>query len=59
MLFDLENLIPFKGGLDNLVQPILKQEVDLVIKAMPTDKAPGPDGFSGLFMDVDGEFPST
>jgi hypothetical protein len=50
MLFDLDNPIPFRGGLDSLVQPFLRREVDLIIKAMPTDKAPGPDGFNGLFM---------
>jgi hypothetical protein len=26
------------------------EEMDLVVKGMPVDKAPGPDGFNGLFM---------
>jgi hypothetical protein len=26
------------------------EEIDNIIKHMPNDKAPGPDGFNGLFM---------
>jgi hypothetical protein len=32
------------------VAPILQQEIDLIVKMIPTDKAPGPDGFNGLFL---------
>jgi hypothetical protein len=28
----------------------LAEEIDLVIKEMPSDKAPGPDGFNGMFL---------
>jgi hypothetical protein len=50
MLFDLSSLIPVRVNLDSLVAHILKEKTDRVIKFMPTDKAPGPDGFNGLFM---------
>lgn len=50
MLIDLSSLIHIRINLDSLVAPILKDEIDRVIKHMPTDKAPGPDGFNVLFM---------
>jgi hypothetical protein len=44
-------LVPVSSGvvLDNLVAPILRSEVDNIIKRMPADKALGPDGFNGVF----------
>jgi hypothetical protein len=30
--------------------PFSRKEIDDVIKAMPSDRAPGPDGFNGLFL---------
>jgi hypothetical protein len=30
--------------------PFTRKEIDDVIKEMPTDRAPGPDGFNGLFL---------
>jgi hypothetical protein len=52
MEFDLSSLVPVSSGdvLDNLVAPILRFEVDNIIKRMPADKAPGPDGFNGVFI---------
>lgn len=50
MLFNLQMLIEPKDGLDDLIAPILSEEVDAIIKKMPTDKAPRPDGFNGMFM---------
>jgi exonuclease III len=50
--FDLENLITRVPGLDDLSVPFTKQEIDKVIKMIPADKAPGPDGFNGLFLKV-------
>jgi hypothetical protein len=50
MFFDLSSLITQVDGLDHLVDPFQTDEVDLVVKRMPPDKAPGPDGFNGLFL---------
>lgn len=52
MEFDLHSLVPnFEGeGLDSLVSPFLITEIENIIKDMPTNKAPGPDGFNGVFI---------
>jgi len=49
MGFDLASLIIPVDGLDLLTKPFEKEEMDDVVKHMPVDKAPGPDGFNGLF----------
>jgi hypothetical protein len=36
--------------LEELTNPFSKKEMDEVIKDMPSDRAPGPDGFNGLFL---------
>jgi len=50
MLFDLCSLVTPVNDLDSLAAPILQEEVDLVVKRMPADKAPGPDGFNVHFL---------
>ena len=50
MGFDLQNLIQKVDGLEDLSLPFTDSEVDVVIKNMPSDRAPGPDGFTGLFL---------
>lgn len=50
MLFDLASLIHQVDGLDSLVSPFRTDEIDSIVKRMPNDKAPGPDGFNGLFL---------
>jgi hypothetical protein len=50
MQFDLSTLLTWIDGLDDLTVPFEKSEMDAVIKAMPCDRAPGPDGFNGLFL---------
>ena len=49
MGFDLSNLLKPVDGLDFLTEPFTKEEMDDTVKHMPIDKAPGPDGFNGLF----------
>ena len=46
---DLDKLEPPSKQLEHLERPFLAQEVERVVKAMPLDKAPGPDGFIGRF----------
>jgi hypothetical protein len=50
MLFDLANLINPIPELERLANPFTTDEVDAIVKHMPNDKAPGPDGFNGLFL---------
>jgi hypothetical protein len=50
MQFDLASLITPTPGLEELSAPFTKEEIDEVVKHMPPDKAPGPDGFTGLFL---------
>jgi hypothetical protein len=37
-------------GLEEISMPFLVEEMELVIKQMPSDKAHGPDGFNGHFL---------
>jgi hypothetical protein len=50
MQFDLPSLIAKVPGLKELTTPFLSEEIDLVIKQMPCDRPPGPDGFNGMFL---------
>ena len=50
MKFDLPRLIKKMDGLDELTVPFTRDEIDHVIKMMPADRAPGPDGFTGIFL---------
>jgi hypothetical protein len=50
MLFDLHSLFNIQGDFSSLVEPFSHVDIDNVIKQMPSDKAPGPDGFNGFFM---------
>ena len=49
MGFDLPSVITPVAGLEVLTRPFEKEEMDNVVKHTPVDKAPGPDGFNGLF----------
>ena len=50
MQFDIRSLIRPTENLDHLTLPFTREEIDSVVKEMPGDRAPGPDGFSGLFL---------
>ena len=50
MLYNLDHLVQARDDLVSLSRPFSTHEIDEVIKHMPSDKAPGPDGFNGLFL---------
>jgi mannosylglycoprotein endo-beta-mannosidase len=50
MSLDIAGFLPYVDGLENLTRPFEKEEMDKIIEYMPADKAPGPDGFNGLFL---------
>ena len=50
MLFNLESMIDPSEGLESLTELFTQLEIDAVIRHMPRDKAPGPDGFNGHFL---------
>ena len=49
MLYDLQQLMPVLD-LQCLAQPFSTDEINQIIKDLPLDKAPGPDGFNGHFL---------
>jgi hypothetical protein len=50
MLYNLTELIQPSDDLEHLSRLFSALDIDKVIKQMPADKAPGPDGFNGLFL---------
>jgi len=50
MHFNLSEQVHRHHDLSALVMPFLKEEIDLIVKHLPSDKAPGPDDFNGLFL---------
>ena len=49
MHYNLDDLVTNHRGLDRISAPFTKEEIDNIVKHMSVDKAPGPDGFNGMF----------
>jgi hypothetical protein len=45
--FDFSHYFSPLAGLEDLSKPFTSEEIDNVVAHMPSDKSPGPDGFSG------------
>ena len=52
MCVDLSRIIRRIDGLDELSAPFTKDEIDVVIKEMSADRAPGPDRFNGCILKI-------
>ena len=50
MQFDPGDLIHPVPGLEDLSRPFTDEEINEVLKGLPLDGAPGPDGFTGMFV---------
>jgi mannosylglycoprotein endo-beta-mannosidase len=48
--FNFSDYIHPAENLENLSAPFTHEEIDKLVSELPSDKAPGPDGFTGLFM---------
>jgi hypothetical protein len=48
MRFNLQKLVQ-SHDLQSIEEPFSREDIDKVIKTMPNDKAPGPNGFNGFF----------
>jgi hypothetical protein len=48
--YDMTSHFVDQLDLSSLVQPFSKQEIDAVVKNLPSNKAPGPDGFNTDFI---------
>lgn len=47
--YDLESLL-HREELDSLADPFSTEEISAMLKDMPSNHAPGPDGFNGFFI---------
>lgn len=50
MKFNLSRLLREEVPFESLTTPFTHEEIDAVVKEMPPDRAPGPDGFNGAFL---------
>jgi hypothetical protein len=49
MFFNIHELVQ-QHNLHHIETPFTREDIDNVVKRLPTDIAPGPDGFNGLFI---------
>jgi hypothetical protein len=50
VLFQIQDIISNQVDLTHLVEPFTNEEIDKAIKEMPSERAPGPDGFNIQFI---------
>jgi hypothetical protein len=50
MVFNLSSLIQPVSNLSTLEMPFSRSEIDQIIKNLPSNKSPGPDGFNMDFV---------
>lgn len=50
MYYDLSKLLTQTPDLEWLEEPFQKEEIDNIIKQLPTDKSPGPNGLNTYFL---------
>lgn len=50
--FNLSKMLREDVDFDSLITPFTHEEIDAVVKDMPPDRAPGPDGFNGAFINA-------
>jgi hypothetical protein len=50
MYFDLDDILHSVDGLETLVTPFSKEEIDAIVNDLPSGKSPGPDGFNTDFL---------
>jgi hypothetical protein len=50
MVFDLDTILSRDVDLSSLEEPFSEDEINVVVKALPSDKSPGPDGFNNEFI---------
>jgi hypothetical protein len=48
--FDLQELLVRSENMEALEEPFTKEEIDAIIKDLPSDKSLGPDGFNSDFL---------